>query len=285
MYDIAGQRISFSCQIPSLDEYEQTGAEIFSAPVIVSLPGEAISRSTGWVAGADRSVEVWTVKEGLLLRVSGFRDFYIAPGGKAILPVAGDSDLSELEREVVLGPALTLALSLVGKWGLHASAAFFHNHGMVFLGESGYGKSTLAAYLNGTGKQGWQRVADDILPVSLGKGGLTGWTHFPQLKLSAENQPFLNLPEKVLIDHIIQLAPEESAVIPRLDQVSANDVVTMLLRNTAGTRLFTPELLSSHMGFCADAARHVTAYRLSFAHQRDILPVVKELLEQSLKQE
>lgn len=283
LYIIAGQEISFSDQFHKFESNLFTGVEVNSTPVTASLPKKFISRSTGWVAGANRPVEIWSAGDGVVLRVSGFRDFYIDPRGMAILPVAGDIYLTELEQEVVLGPALTLALSLGGKWCLHASAASFQNHGMVFLGESGDGKSTLAAYLDEAGKPGWQRIADDILPVSLGEGGLTGWTHFPQLKLPAEKQPSLFLPETMFFDHICLLDPDNSAAIPKLKELSSDETVRIILGNTAGSRMFPPELLAAHLEFCAHSARHVTGYRLSYAHQRDILPVVKELLEQFLK--
>ncbi len=244
-----------------------------------------MGRSSGWVAGAERIVEIWSAGDGLILRVSGFRDFYIAPRGNAIYPVVGDSDLAELEQEVVLGPALTLALALGGKWCLHASADSFHNIGMAYLGESGYGKSTLAAYLDEVGRPGWQRIADDILPVSLGEGGLTGWTHFPQLKLPVMMQPSLYLPESLQVERVYLLDPDNEATVPKLKPLSSDETTRILLGNTAGSRLFTPELLAAHLAFCAQAARHVTGYRLSYAHQRDILPVVRELLEASLKQD
>ena len=281
-YIIAGQGISLTDQFPKLERFQYTGVELNSTPVTPSLPEKIISRSSGYVARAERIVEIWSARDGVVLRVSGFRDFYISSCGKAILPVVGDTDLTELEQEVVLGPALALALALGGKWCLHAIAASFQNKGMVFLGESGYGKSTLAAYLDEAVKPGWQRIADDILPVSLGEGELTGWTHFPQLKLPELMQPSLQLPETLLINHVYLLDPDNSATTPKLKALSSDETVRILLGNAAGSRLFTPELLAAHLAFCAQAARHVTGYRLSYAHQRDILPVVKDLLEQSL---
>lgn len=281
-YCFSGQEITLSSVLSNRDLYKVSSATISPAPVKISKTGKRISRSTGWVARENCSVEVWSAGAGLVLKVANFRDFFIAPDGKAIMPVEVDSNLTELEQEVVLGPALVLALALGGKWCLHASAASFHNKGMVFLGESGYGKSTLAAYLDEAGQPSWKRIADDILPVSLSEGGLTGWTQFPQLKLPALMQPSLNLPETVLIDHVYLLDPGNSAATPTLKPLSRDETVRVILGNTAGSRMFTPELLTAHLAFCAQAARHVTGYRLSYAHQRDILPAVMELLEQSL---
>jgi hypothetical protein len=281
-YSICGRKIQFSDQLHGLEFWKQPGAEEDHAPAIFSFSRKLVSRSTGWVAGENRRVELWEAMGGYILQVSGSRDFHISTGGLSILLGEGSPKLTPIEQEVVLGPALTLAFALGGKFCLHASAASLGDQGMVFLGESGYGKSTLAAYLDETGKPEWQRVADDILPVSLGTGGLTGWTHFPQLKLPVKVQPSVYLPETVLTDHIYLLDPDNSTAMPKLKQLSSNETARILLGNTAGSRLFTPKLLAGHLAFCVQAARQVSVYRLSYPHRRDILPAVRELLEQSL---
>jgi len=242
-----------------------------------------ISRSTGWVAGADRPVEVWVAGHSLVLRVEGFRDFYISPNGRAILPADGPSELTMVEQEVVLGPGLVLALALGGKWCLHASAVLYNEQGSIFLGESGYGKSTLAAYLDIQRNRNWRRITDDILPVTLGEGSLLGWPHFPQLKLPTEKHPGLALPEKVQINRIYLLTPVSLEKSPTVCLLSTNEAARVLLGHIAGARLFTPELLAAHLDFCAQATRQIAVYRLSYPHRWDILPVLKELLEQPIE--
>ena len=105
---------------------------------------------------------------GMLLKVEGCGEFFIALHGETICKRDPEGDLTRLEREVILGPALVLALALRGIWSLHASAAMFQDQTTVFLGESGQGKSTLAAYLSNS--PGWRLVADDILPVKIDAG-------------------------------------------------------------------------------------------------------------------
>lgn len=282
-YCFAGQEVLLSTVLPNLNLYQLTDAALSTAPVTMTKSERLIGKSTGWVARKDRSVEVWSAGAGLVLKVADFRDLFIAAGGKAILPVNGSPELKPPEEEVVLGPALVLALALGGKWSLHASAASFQNQGVVFLGESGYGKSTLAAYLDETGKPGWQRFADDILPVTLGEGGLTGWPHFPQLKLPTDEQPGFFIPDKISLDRIFQIAPINSLKSVIIERLSTNAAVKVLLGQIAGARLFTPALIAENLAFCAHAAQQVSVYRLSYPHRRDILPIVRELLEQSLK--
>ncbi len=281
-YLFCGQVIQLSSQIITCNMYNQPGADQSFEPVFTPLPRKFINSSIGWVAGAIRQVEIWSAGEGLILRIMGFRDFYISPGGQSVLPVDGTPDLTDLEQEVVLGPGLVLALALGDKWCLHASAVSFNKLCMAFLGESGYGKSTLAAYLDQVGKPGWQRVADDILPVTLGERGLTGWPHFPQLKLPTVEQPGLSMPDKISLDRIILLSPINSTKIVAIERLSTNAAVKTLLGQIAGARLFTQALTAANLAFCAQAARQVSVYRLSYPHRRDILPAVRELLERCL---
>ena len=65
-----------------------------------------------------------------------------------------------------------------------------------------------------------------------------------------------------------------------LELLPASQAAQVLLGHTAGTRLFEPKLLGEHLNFCAEAASKVRLYRLNYAHRRDILPQIKELLEE-----
>jgi hypothetical protein len=237
---------------------------------------------SGWLGGAERQVETWSAPPGILLKVSGGSDFYIGPEGETIVRVEGAQNeegrlpLSDLDREILLGPALVLALAIRGAWSLHASAARFRHQVTVFLGESGRGKSTLAAYLH---RSGWQRVADDILPATLGADGARIWPHFPQLKLPSDQQPGLVLPEHLPLDRVCVLTPAEGNSGPKLAPIPPRQAVQELIRHTAGTRLFGPATLSKHLAFCAGFAERVPVYRLTYPHRKDALPDVQALLE------
>jgi hypothetical protein len=139
----------------------------------------------GLVGSANRDVQVFLSPPGILLRVEGGSDFHVSPDGREITRPGRESQpLEGLDLEILQGPALVLAFSMRAKWCLHASAARLQQDKTIaFLGESGYGKSTLAGHL---GRSGWQRVADDILPVTLEDERVLAWPHFPQLKLPEE---------------------------------------------------------------------------------------------------
>ncbi|MFZ5919775.1 MAG: hypothetical protein ACOYY3_01845 [Chloroflexota bacterium] len=239
--------------------------------------GNVSRHTTGWIGETTRHVETWSAPPGILLKVSGGSDFYIGPGGESIRRVGDDrSPLSDLDREILFGPALVLALALRRNWSLHASAARFHGQTTVFLGDSGRGKSTLAAYL---GDSGWQRVADDILPASLEPEGVRVWPRFPQLKLLPDQQPGLTLPEHLPLERICVLEDTEADAAPGLQLLPRGRAAQELIRHTAGTRLLGPGLLANHLAFCATVAGRVPAYRLAYPHRKDVLPEIKTMLE------
>jgi len=235
-------------------------------------------------------IEAWSASPGTLLKVKGGSDFYIHPDGiaivnpeKVILKKINNrnklhSNLSELEKDIFLGPALVLALAMRNSWSLHASAAMFQKQTTVFLGESGQGKSTLAAYLD---ESNWKRVADDILPATLEDTGAQIWPRFPQLKLPPDKQPGMNFPEQLPLDRICVLASVDENANPEIELLRPGQAIQVLLSHTAGTRLFEPKLLKKHLDFCAGVAEQVPVYRLANPHRKDALPMVKELLENS----
>ena len=209
------------------------------------------------------------------IRAAGGSDFYIAPQGQSIHRVGideNDTPWPNLDREILVGPVLVFALAQRGVWSLHASAVTCNGQVIAFLGESGQGKSTLAAYLAST----MQLVVDDVLPVTLTDSGLTCWPHFPQLKLPLDAQPGPFLPESLPVGHICLLDKADDV---SLHPVSSSEATQILLRHTAGTRLFPPTLLSKHLAFCAQTAGKIQLSRLTYPRRMDALPSVKTLLE------
>jgi hypothetical protein len=279
-YRPAGQDFHFPGSIPELEPFETTQSKLPATGSFVHpsfLENELISRTEGWVGGTYRQVETWSTPPGILLKVAGGSDFHISSGGQAIVCAEGITPpMTGLDREILVGPALVVALALRGTWCLHASAIMQSDRAMLFLGESGQGKSTLAAYL--AADHHFRLVADDILPVITSETGLTVWPHFPQLKLPMDSQPGVSLPEKIPAGWICLLADTDIASNPTLNLLSPSQATQTLLRHTAGTRLLEPELLAKHLEFCAQAARQIPVYELSYPHRKDALPEIKQVL-------
>jgi hypothetical protein len=296
VYRFAGQEISFSNPISELAASALINAANWADdqinPNLLVVPTTPSCQTVGWVGGGNRQVETRLAPPGILLKVEGGSDFCITSGGQAILKVdatqrsvvggGGESSLllSALDREILLGPALVLALAMRGTWSLHASAVMFRGKTIAFLGESGQGKSTLAAYLSSSNKSsGWRLVADDILPVTASSTGVVAWPRFPQLKLPVEAQPGISLPEQIPLNALCVLVSAAQDESPDLQLLPPNLAARGLISHTAGTRLFMPELLGKHLEFCTRVAAQIPVYRLIYPHSRDGLPTVKRLLE------
>jgi hypothetical protein len=280
-YRPAGQEFHFYPPVFGLESYVVVEIKPVATPLLPVLSTLSLScQIVGWVAGADRQVQTWSAPPGILMKVEGGSDFYFGPGGQEILcasQVQDSETLSETDRQILLGPVIVLALALRGTWSLHASAVLFRDQVIAFLGESGQGKSTLAAYL--AGQPDWQLVADDILPVAPGSEGLEAKPRFPQLKLPPEAQPGPHLPESLPLQRICVLAEARPEEQPELELLPASQAAQVLVSHTAGTRLFEPKLLAEHLQFCARAATQVRVYRLKYPRRRETLPEIKELLE------
>jgi hypothetical protein len=280
-YRLAGQDLYFSNPLPELEPFEINNEMADTVPFVHHSfhENELISRSKGWVGGAQRSVAVYAASRKLFLKVEGGSEIFIASHGEAIGKQNPQEAPSQLDREIILGPALVLALALRDTWSLHASAALCHETTIVFLGESGRGKSTLAAYLSSTENPDWHLVADDILPVTISFTGVDVWPRFPQLKLPMQAQPGLSLPEHLPLNALCILTSAGQEEIPELQCLPPNLAARELISHTAGTRMFTPELLGKHLAFCTQVAGQVPVYRLTYPHRRDALPKIKTLLE------
>jgi len=291
-YCFAGQDINFPYRVLDLESYYILDGESSALqPLVIPTPLALSCRTIGWVGGEQRQVDIWSAPPGVVLKVAGGSDFYVAPDGRTILRVdkyrkrveasgkAARSHLTKLDREILVGPALVLALALRGVWCLHGSAALYNDRLTVFLGESGQGKSTLAAYLAAKGDPEWRLVADDILPVTADPAGVKAWPRFPQLKLSRQAQPGPGLPEQINLDRICVLTQAEMDKMPELHSLPQGQAVQSLLRHTVGTRLFDPAFLKGHLAFCAHVAGLVPVYRLDYPHRKEALPRIAELLE------
>lgn len=97
----------------------------------------------------------------------------------ACLPEADTRSLQHL----IAGNLLALILRQRKRVVLHASAVEIDSAGIVFAGDSGQGKSTMAAAMN---VRGHRIVADDVAAVEVSEDGCRLFRAFPQLKVSPE---------------------------------------------------------------------------------------------------
>ncbi|MDB5035816.1 MAG: hypothetical protein JWQ98_3057 [Chlorobi bacterium] len=105
--------------------------------------------------------------------------FLIRGGNEVIVDPVGDADERVL-RLYLLGPVLGLLLQQRGRLVLHGSAVATASGVAAFLGESGAGKSTIAAGLH---RRGYPAVADDLVSIDPAHEPPAIDPGFPLLKL------------------------------------------------------------------------------------------------------
>ena len=144
---------------------------------------------------------VWTffyrLDRGYLLRFPNLADFEVSRDGRvsSVWPVPGVS--SGTVEHLHLNQVLPLALSRQGRLVLHASAVAFNGVGVAFTGESGRGKSTLAASFATTGAH---FLTDDGLQLDWRDGQCQITPSHPSVRLWQDSQ-------EALIPQAVNLAP------------------------------------------------------------------------------
>jgi len=208
--------------------------------------------------------------------------FLIRDGKEIIIDPLPEADESRL-RLFILGAAIGVLLHQRGHFILHASAIAIDGVAVVFTGDKGWGKSTIAATLC---KRGHRLLADDVVALAASESGQQVIPAFPQLKLWLDAVTFLgNHPDDfpplvphldkrdcrlteefistaVPLQHIFVLGRGETVEIQRMPP---QEVLLYLMRNSYITR-FGEELLqgdrAAHFLKITQLSQQVAVWRL-----------------------
>lgn len=237
--------------------------------------GETPFVGEGQLGQALRHVACRADAAGYHVEVAGAGVYWIAADGQRAVRQGDEAQGADSAvLETVLGPVLVLALALREVFCLHAGAACHNGRTVAFIGESGRGKSTLAAYL---GEQAaWRRIADDVLPVTV-QEDIVALPHFPQLKLAPEQQPAVGLPQKVPLTAVYVLAESETGDVA-VETLSPSAGALALVRHTVAARLFDKGLLARHLHFAARVAASLPVKRLRYPRRLSALAAVAAAL-------
>jgi hypothetical protein len=124
---------------------------------------------------------------------------FLVRGGHEIVVDAAPGVEDRVLRLSVLGPALGLLLHQRGFLVLHASVVARSGDALAFLGNNGWGKSTIAAALHA---KGYDLVVDDVAAIAIDEGQPRVLPGFPQVKLWPEAATLLGEdPERLPLLH------------------------------------------------------------------------------------
>jgi len=250
-------------------------------------PAEKEARATGrhertWLRGVD-------LADGeTYLRWTDRFEFLISPDGRAIAarPLNGES--VETFHTYLLGPALSFALLKQGMEPLHATTVAVDGAAVAFLGDTGFGKSSLgAAFL----PAGHCMLTDDLLVLSPVRTGFIAQPGPPRIKLFPEiarsvfghargtrmvkGAAKLVIPldehhassSAVPLKAMYVVAPPErcrSSAGITIRRVSKRHACVALLRNAFNTAVTDPQRLARQFAFAASVAANVPIKRITY---------------------
>jgi hypothetical protein len=108
---------------------------------------------------------------------------FVLRAGREIVVDPAPGVEEAMTRLFLLGPALAVLLQVRGLLVLHASGVAVKNEAIAFLGDAGWGKSTLAEAFYA---QGHPLITDDIMAIQMEAGWPKVLPGFPQVKLWPE---------------------------------------------------------------------------------------------------
>ncbi len=120
---------------------------------------------------------------GSYLHWREFGELIVAPDGSRVLYVCAADASDEAWQTHVLGPVLSFAFVKAGYEPLHGTAIEHNGRAIALLGDTGYGKSTLAA---GLLRAGGRLLTDDLLLLRAMQGELFAYPGPPRIKLYPE---------------------------------------------------------------------------------------------------
>jgi hypothetical protein len=255
--------------------------------------GEVIGPWRGDEEGA-----VYGTHEEAFIAVRGIGVFRIQGGREIVVDPAPGVDQQSL-RVFLLGGALGLLLHQRGYLVLHASAVAIDNVAVVFLGNSGEGKSTLAFALC---TEGHGIIADDIVAVDLSEPGEPRvLPAFPRLKIELEAAAALGCDITALIEfnadderrhyEALGTAPSHPLLLRRvyvLDESDTPEIVPLapqeafaeLIRYSYAVSLLgAPGATSTHLRQCATLAAATVVDRLLRPFTLESLSAVAQVVE------
>jgi hypothetical protein len=200
-------------------------------------------------------------------------------------------------RPFMLGPALALLLRQRGLLTIHASSVAIDGAAVAFVGNTGWGKSTLAKAFHA---QGYALVTDDLLAIDLSGDKAVIAPSFPLIKLwpdSAEalgDDPshFSRLHEGtdklvhclsegfqddlVLLKRIFILGKGDEISIARL---APQDALVHLIAHSWGVKNFTERhFQQSHLEQCAQLVNQVAVSHLKRPKDLQLIPEIMQAI-------
>lgn len=303
VFHLYGLNVNANIPLPELSTVESTGPECN-----FELLKPAVQKATG-VAWLHHwylpSGKLWrsSAKEqsGYLLRFHNLADFNISSSGDRITCSPIPDIPIETIRHLLLDQVIPLSLSLRGRETIHASSLLTPHGACGFVGETGFGKSTLLASFASAGRT---LLADDCLALDDVDGQIVVFPGYPGLRLwpsaikslfgqtehaepvshynqkkrvpIASGSPITCCPVKALFV-LAQSGPDSPDAI-KVEAVPAAEALTELLKHSFRLDPTDRERLARQFKFFCRLLTQVPLYRLTYPRDFSRLPEVRQAI-------
>ena len=236
--------------------------------------------------------------EGYMLRFPDLGDFEVSADGRVVRAWPVPGIFEDTMQHLYLNQVLPLALSKQGRIVFHASAIETENGAIAFLGESGYGKSTLAASFAAGGQR---FLTDDALLLDPADGGYLVQPSHPSIRLwddsqeallaadaelappvqytpkarilSGDSLPFCNAARRL---RRVYFLGDGSAVELMIQRMRPSEALIGLVRNSFLLDIEAQEMLSSHFDLLAEMVALPIYYHLDYPRSFAALPDIRQ---------
>ena len=242
--------------------------------------------------------QFYRVDQSYLVSFPGLGDFDVSADGRAVRawPAPGISE--DTIQHLYLNQVLPLALSKQGRIVFHASAVDTGNGAIAFLGESGRGKSTLAASFAAGGQR---FLTDDALLLDPTEGGYLVQPSHPSIRLWDDSQEALLAADAELAPPVqytpkarilsgdslpfcnaerhlrrVYFLGDGSAEELAIQGMRPSEAMIGLVRNSFLLDIEAQEMLSAHFDLLAEMVTLPIYYHLDYPRSFAALPEIRQ---------
>ncbi len=284
-YRFAGGELESSIEIQALSPWAATRSRTEVAAHTArnphDYPGTERIVFSGWIAEAQRRVAATWHGSSTTIEIDGVGRFDVEPDTGLVRVTPSASVPHALLEQALFGPPLILQLAARDTWCLHASAVELEPGGglVLFVGDSGCGKSTMARWLSEAAPRKFGRITDDITPVAIEGDGLKALPVYPQPKLEPKDQYDGLAASQRSVRAVVWLDRSPDARTARLHCQGEVDALLTVAGHTVSSRLFSHALLKRHLSFCREASRATDIFTLEYGSGSRALGSVCDLLD------
>jgi hypothetical protein len=286
------------------------------ADVLVADPEPRPANSTrsaalhGWhTAEGDEILSVSRLEDGFILRFPGVAGFGISPDARTVRPWPAIGTSTETLGHLLIDQVLPRLLAHRGQLVLHAAGIrMFPGMVVAFVGDSGRGKSTLAASFSRTGEP---ILSDDAIVLRDEGGTVHALATYPSLRLWPDslNRLYEARPDVMLMAdystkrrvsaphpadeieestplaalYLLGLPPPEANEVLSIEQVTPRNAVIPLLSSTFQLDVTDRHRTALLFERAASIADRLPVFELRYPRDFRLLPAVRDAINEHIE--